>query len=450
MQAVRGASLALAPGEVPALVGENGAGKSTLLRIADGMIAPDRGTIHVDGREVRLRSPRAARALGIGMVHQHFTSIDAFTVAENIALAVGRFGASPSAAPGISRVGLDSATRAGELSVALRQRLEILKVLEAGARVLLLDEPSAVLAPSEVEELLGTLRALAAQGSAIALVTHKLGEVLAVADRVTVLRHGEVVLSGPVGMFDEAGLAEAVIGGRVPGAGFRGPGSGGRGAGSGEREVVRIGEISLAAGEIVGIAAIEGNGQRALLRGIAGLGPYPDLTVQGPVAFVPGDRTTEGLIPEMSLTENLVLGLPRDPRWSHGGRLDWGAARAATSRLSEEHGIVSPGPEAPAAALSGGNQQKLILARALAEHPRVLVAEHPSRGLDVRATQEVHRRLREAAASGALVIVHSADLDEVLALGQRWLVMHAGAVREVPRGTERALVGRMMLGLGAA
>lgn len=457
VRALRGAEFVLAAGEVHALLGENGAGKSTLMHIAYGMVAPDSGTTRVRGREVRLRSPRDARALGIGMVHQHFTSIEALTVAENIALAVGRaVGRSGGQAVGQLMRGLDPAARVESLSVALRQRLEIVKALATGARILLLDEPSAVLAPNEVEELLGLLRRFAEEDGAVALITHKLSEVESGADRVTVLRHGVVTLSGEVSGQSAASMTEAMVGGREVGK------SGSREAGkseSGSKErnhvrpagLVRIDDIAIHAGEIVGIAAVEGNGQRPLLRRIAGVGPPTALTaavsVEGPVAFVPEDRTTEGLIPAMSLTENVVLGLNEDRRWVRGPWLDWKAARAHANWLIWSFGIGAPGPDVAAATLSGGNQQKVILARALESSPRILVAENPTRGLDVRATSAVHERLRGAAQAGVAVIVYSSDLDEVLELGQRVLVVREGRVSEAPRGADRRLVGEMMVGL---
>ena len=213
-----------------------------------------------------------------------------------------------------------------------------------------------------------------------------------------------------------------------------------------------MGSLTVHAGELVGIAAVEGNGQRELLRAIVGLpgSGRPDVEVRGAVAFVPEDRTTEGLIPALSLTENIVLGSDRDARWSRGQRLDWTAARLHTEELIRAFGIRAPGPGAPAATLSGGNQQKVLLARAIERRPGVLVAENPTRGLDIRATGEVHERLRAAARDGEAVIVYSTDLDEVLELAERVLVVHRGRVTEAPDGADRRAVGGMMLGVGAA
>lgn len=353
--------------------------------------------------------------------------------------------------------GLEPDARVEDQSVALRQRLEIVKALAAGASILLLDEPSAVLAPSEVEELLGLVRRFAAEGGSVVFITHKLPEVFAAADRVTVLRHGLVTLTADVAGQTEASLAEAMIGEaqrregdrvqRREGAKAHG-GEGGRTGGRDAAPVVRIDSLEIHPGELIGVAAVEGNGQRELLRAIAGLEPMAGVSSLEPVAFVPEDRTTEGLIPELSLVENVVLGLGDDPRWVQGPWLDWTAARAQAIELIRSFGIVATGPDTPAATLSGGNQQKVVLARALSRAPRVLVAENPTRGLDIRATDEVHERLRDAARAGVAVVVYSTDLDEVLELAERVLVVHRGRVSEAPRGADRRMVGDLMLGVG--
>ena len=457
VQALRGADFALARGEVHALLGENGAGKSTLMHIAYGMLPPDRGTIRLEGRPVTFHSPRDARDAGVGMVHQHFTSIPALSVRENLDLALGRRGERVMKGPGLELMrGLAADALVESLSVAQRQRLEVVKALAAGGGVLLLDEPTAVLAPSEVDELLQLLRRFAREGGAVVLITHKLQEVLAVADRVTVLRHGSVTLTGPVAGQSAAELAKAMIG-----EGTREQRKTDVAAETGTERanlapdpdsvMIRIDGLAIHGGELVGIAAVEGNGQRELLRQIAGVGApgisASQVSVDGPVAFVPEDRTTEGLIPAMSLTENMVLGLPHDSHWSRGHRIRWTAAREHTAWLVWTYGIRAPGPDVPAGSLSGGNQQKLILARALAGGPRILVVEHPTRGLDVRATAELHARLRAAARAGVTVLVYSPDLDEVLELGRRILVVHEGKVREAPAGADRRVVGAMMLGV---
>jgi simple sugar transport system ATP-binding protein len=376
---------------------------------------------------------------------------------------------------------LDPSARAGDLSVALKQRLEIVKALATDARILLLDEPTAVLAPGEADDLLRVVRAFTAQGGTAVLITHKLDEALAAADRVTVLREGAVVFHGAVAGQMAVELAGAMIG--EPGQGEHWPPSvrsghalreasperGERAQGDSEAQdsrtvLVRLEELEIArdggygiavrratlsirAGETVGVAAVEGNGQRELLRAVAGrlLPLRGRREVAGPVGFIPEDRTTEGLIPEFTLTENVVLGSRTDDPWLRHGRIDWRVARARTVSMLESFGVVAPGPDAPAAVLSGGNQQKVVAARELTRDPRVVVAENPTRGLDIRAAEAIHERLRAAADGGAAVLVHSSDLDEVLALGDRILVAARGTLIEVPRDTTRAKIGELMV-----
>ncbi|HEX6107671.1 MAG TPA: ATP-binding cassette domain-containing protein [Gemmatimonadales bacterium] len=469
VQALHGADFSLMGGEVHALLGENGAGKTTLMHVAYGLVRPDRGEIRTGGVVRRVHSPRDARALGIGMVHQHFTAVPALSVAENVALAAGW-----PVAPGplgrrvralCERVGLplEPDERAGRLGVALKQRLEIVKALAADARVLLLDEPTAVLAPAEVADLLRMVRHFTEGGGAAVLITHKLAEARAWADRITVLRRGEVVLRGTPQRLDTADLAAAMLGAdpapRAPAGtagaliedsaspvlvqlqGLEVPRESGHGI------ALRADSLEVRAGEIVGLAAVEGNGQRELLRAVAGRlrALRGRLEVAAPVGFIPEDRSTEGLIPELSLTENVALGSgPGDP-WVRGRRLDWARARAYTSDLLARYGVVAPGPDAPAAVLSGGNQQRLVLARELARRPAVVVAENPTRGLDLRAAADIHDRLRRAAADGAAVLFHSGDLDETLALANRVVVVTRGRLLEAPAGTSRAEVGALML-----
>jgi len=467
VQALRGADFTLMPGELHALLGENGAGKTTLMQVAYGLVRPDAGSITVEGSPRAVPSARAARRLGIGMVHQHFTSVPALTVAENVALAAG-WPVQPRVLQArvralSERVGLplDPDTRAGHLSVALKQRLEIVKALATDARILLLDEPTAVLAPVEAEELLRVVRAFTAQGGAAVLITHKLDEALASADRVTVLRQGTVAFEGTLAGQSASSLAAAMIGdgARSAGAVIRSTERVTAGAplvrleeleiprDTGFGIAVRGVTLSIRAGEIVGIAGVEGNGQRELLRAVAGrLQPLRGRReVAGPVGFVPEDRTTEGLIPELTLTENVVLGSRSDDPWLRRGRIDWRVARARTGTLLKEFGVVAPGPDSQAGTLSGGNQQKLVMARELAREPRVIVAENPTRGLDIRSTEAIHERLRAAAAGGAAVLVYSSDLDEVLALGNRVLVASRGTLIEAPPGATRAEVGELMV-----
>ncbi len=467
VQALRGADFTLLPGEVHALLGENGAGKTTLMRIAAGLLRPDAGTIGIGGVARGELSPHVARRLGIGMVHQHFTSIPAFSVAENVALAAGW-----PVAPGAlrervralaSRVGLplDPEARVERLSVGLRQRLEIVKALAADAGVLLLDEPTAVLAPAEVGELIRVIRRFTGSGGSAVLITHKLDEALTAADRVTVLRRGAVVLAAPVAGLDAATLAGAMIGDASAEAAEPSPGVPAQLAGAGPSvrlesiEVAREGGLGIAVrgasltvspGEIVGIAAVEGNGQRELLRAVAGrMHPLRGLReVAQPVAFIPEDRSTEGLIPAMTLTENLVLGSRETDPWIRGSLIDWGTAERHAEELLREYAVSAPGPQAPAAGLSGGNQQRVVVARELSRGPRVVIAENPTRGLDLRATTAIHGRLRRAAAEGAAVLFHSSDLDEVLAIATRVVVMSRGTLVQ-PSSSSREAIGAAML-----
>jgi general nucleoside transport system ATP-binding protein len=470
VHALRGADFTLLPGEVHALLGENGAGKTTLMLIAAGLLQPDEGVVLVGGVARPGLSPRAARRLGIGMVHQHFTSVPAFTVAENVALTagwpVGPVALRRRVRETVERAGLplDPDARVEHLSVALRQRLEIVKALAAEARVLLLDEPTAVLAPAEVGDLLRVIRRFTSQGGSAVLITHKLDEALAAADRVTVLRRGQVVLTGPVAETTAGELAVAMIGERAGDGRTETPTPSARGdAGSlvhlegvdvaregGLGIALRAASLTVAAGEIVGIAAVEGNGQRELLRAIAGrIHPLRGFRrVTEPIAFVPEDRITEGLIPAMTLTENVVLGSSASEPWIRGRTVDWRAAEARTAALLEELEIAAPGPWVSAASLSGGNQQRVVVGRELSKRPSVVVAENPTRGLDIRAEATIHAWLRRAASDGAAVVFHSSDLDEVLALATRIVVARRGLLVEPPPGATRDDLGALMLASG--
>ena len=466
VHALRGVDFLLHPGEVHALLGENGAGKSTLMHVAYGLQRADAGEIRLNGTSRRISTPRSARSFGIGMVHQHFTSIPALTVAENVALTAG-WRVVPSEIREQTRalsermgLPLDPDQRAGRLSASLKQRLEVVKALATDATILLLDEPTAVLAPPEAEELLEMVRAFTARGGAAVLITHKLDEALRASDRITVLRQGSVVLTSTAADQTVESLARAMIG--EGGAVFSEPAR--RDAGTAARETIRCDSLELSresgygiairhatlsvrAGEVVGVAGIEGNGQRELLRAVAGrIVPLRGkLQVSQPVGFIPEDRTSEGLISSFTLTENVVLGLGQDVPWIRKGRVDWAEAERTTGKLLQDLEVVSNGPRTRAGALSGGNQQKLVVARELFRAPAVVVAENPTRGLDIRATRDVHARLRSAAAAGASVLFHSADLDEVMELADRIIVVTRGVIREVPPQASRAEIGTMML-----
>jgi general nucleoside transport system ATP-binding protein len=469
VHALRGADFVLASGEIQALLGENGAGKTTLMHIAYGLLRPDAGIVSVNGIPSVIASPRESRKLGIGMVHQHFTAIPALTVAENIALSAGWSGEPrelSSRAQSISEelgLPLEPDIRAGRLSVALKQRLEVVKALAAESRILLLDEPTAMLAPAEADELLELIKRFARAGGSVVLITHKLDEALRAADQVTVLRQGVVTASGPVATQTTESLARAMIGPGPdlpvfsrPGIRHASPASSGQvrvrldalevSRESGYGIAVRHGGLTIQSGEIVGVAAVEGNGQRELLRAIAGriLPLRGRLEVARPVGFIPEDRNSEGLIPELSLTENVALGMD-NARWARPGWISWRKARSLTSELLREYDIVASGPDAKASSLSGGNQQKLVVARELSRAPAVIVAENPTRGLDVGATAAIHARFRAASENGAAVLFHSNDLDEVLHLAHRVVVMSRGNLIEAPFNASRAEIGNLML-----
>ncbi len=458
-------SITVRPGTVHAVLGENGAGKSTLMHIAYGLLAADGGTVSVGGAPLAMRSPLDAIRAGIGMVHQHFTLVPAMTVSENIALGGrGRLREADSSRRVLElaeRTGfvLDAAARVESLAVGAQQRVEIAKALAHDATLLILDEPTAVLAPAEIDDLLRWLRAFVDRGNAAVLVTHKLHEAFAVADDITVLRKGRVVHTGPARELTPEQLTVAMIG-TVDMTNER-PIESSRPAGVppvfAARDVsvsddtgrvrVRNASFEIYPGEIVGIAAIEGAGQRELLRALAGRCAVSAGTLALPrdVGFVPEDRHRDAVLLERSLSENIALrgaGVRR-------GLVNWNSVGARARELMEAFDVRASGPEAPMHTLSGGNQQKLVLARELSPDrmvsgPTALVVENPTRGLDVRATVDVHRRLRDAATVGTAVVVYSSDLDEVLALASRVFVIFGGILRELPPDRER--VGRAMLG----
>ena len=481
VRALEQASITVRPGTVHALVGENGAGKSTLMRIAFGLLQPDTGAIEVRGAACTFANAAEASAVGIGMVHQHFMLVPALTVAENVALGGrGRFHAAAVAAR-IRAIGaetgllLDPDARAGSLPVSAQQRLEILKALARDARILILDEPTAVLAPAESRHLLTWVRRWAIGERAAVLITHHLADALSMADDVTVLRHGTTVLARPVASIDERTLVAAMLGEReldaaassltllVDRAQPAPAASPSRSAAAsvGVRDVVlslrdvtvadtggvvRLSGATcdIAAGEIVGVAAIEGSGQAELLRLLAGRLAATSGTVAIPahVAFVPADRERDALVLDFTLVENTAL---RGAGAAHGV-MAWGAIAQRTAAAVERLDVRTSGVQATARTLSGGNQQKFVLARELDGAPRALVAENPTRGLDIRATADVLGRIRTARAAGLAVVVYSEDLDEVLALADRVLVVHQGRVRAME--PDREAVGRAMLGAG--
>ena len=454
-------SFRLESGTIHALLGENGAGKTTLMRIAFGLNAADRGEVEAGTPLRPVRSPIDAIASGIGMVHQHFTNVPAMTVAENVALGgKGRFdeaGVSNVVGEIGERTGLrlDPRARAGSLSVSGQQRLEIVKSLAQGARALILDEPTAVLAPTEATELLEWLRQFADAGNAAVLITHRLDEALRVADQITVLRRGRRVLSAPATSLDKIRLSEAMIGESTVTPfqrGDRGEDSSGptiaqlQGVSvKDDRGIESLTDVSLVVhtGEILGIAALDGNGQRELLRVLSGRArpSRGSASIPDEVGFVPEDRQRDALILDESLTINAAL----NDAGRRRGIMRWAQHREQARSVIADFDVRGGTPETQARALSGGNQQKFALGRELETSPRMIVVENPTRGLDIRASAAVHERLRLAAQNGTAVIVYSQDLDEVLALATRVLVVFRGRVQSVPM--DRAIIGRAMLGV---
>ncbi len=471
VRAVREASLAFEPGKIHAVVGENGAGKSTLLQMDAGIVVPDAGEVYVDDARLAPHTAAEAIARGVGMVQQHFALIGVFTALENVML-----GAEPMTSFGRlddararSKIGEVAREIGAELpldalvetlGVGDRQRLEIARALYRDARVLVLDEPTAVLTPAEAQALYATLRRLAEAGRAIVVVTHKLDEVRDHADVVTVVRRGEIVVTRPLKRGDDdevRALSAAIMGREAPEPIAR------RATEAGDVALrvdgVRLGRalrsvsLCVRAGEIVGIAGVDGNGQRELVRVLAGIEEADAGSVEGgPVSVVHEDRRDEGLVLDATVADNLVLG--ELDRFARFGVLDGDAFdREVAARLASA-GIVPPDPTLPARSLSGGNQQKVVMARAIARTrlaARVLVVAHPTRGVDLGASRALHEQLLDAASRGIAVLVVSADLHELRALCDRILVMARGAIVAdmPPTATDRDL-GAAMLGAPAA
>ena len=456
--ALADASLVVRPGSVHALLGENGAGKTTLMRVAYGMVSPDRGALRIAGRTVRLTSPAEAIGLGIGMVHQHFTLVPAMTVAENIALGGrGRFAASEVAEQvrmlaNATGLAIEPDARVRDLSVSAQQRLELLKALSRDAQLLILDEPTAVLAPAEADDLLHRIRQLADGGRSVVLITHKLREAMQVADDITVLRRGTTTLAMPRAEIDDDRLITAMLGQRdyLPPTATKSSVTGptvisAQGVSVADtRGTTRVREATfdVRGGEIVGVAAVEGAGHRELLRAVARRSRIASGTLQVPpvIGFVPDDRHRDGLVLEMTLAENQAL----NGAGARRGTIRWDDAARITREILDRFDVRAPSEYVHASALSGGNQQKFILGRELHGRPPAIVIENPTRGLDIRAAAYVRQQVLEVRAHGVAVMLYSTDLDEVLALADRMLVVFGGRVREVPVNGQ--LVGRAMLG----
>jgi len=447
-------------GTVHALLGENGAGKTTLMRIAFGIIAPESGVIEVDGAPMRFRSSADAIAQGIGMVHQHFMLVPAMTVAENVALGGrGRFdrAAAEERTRSIGRetgLLLDPGAKAGELTVGAQQRLEIVKALAHDARILILDEPTAVLSPGETTELYAWLRRFASQGGTVVLITHRLEEALEIADDVTILRAGRTVLESAARGLDSHAVIAALTGdaasasdlavapaarpAQTDSATHASPAGGEavfvlEGVGYVDAAGVRrLSDVNLRveAGEVLGVIGVEGAGQRELLRILAGRLQPTSGRVMRPaqVGFVPEDRSRDALIPSMTLVENFALAGAGRRR----GLMSWSRLHAETSQVIKELDVRTSSADARVATLSGGNQQKLVVGRERAVARAALVAENPTRGLDIRASERVRREISARRGTPApAVIYHSSDLDEVLSVATRVVACFAGRVTEV-------------------
>jgi general nucleoside transport system ATP-binding protein len=447
-------------GEVHALLGENGAGKSTLMNILAGLYRPDAGEVRVEGAPVAFGSPRDAIAAGLGMVHQHFTLVPSQTVTENILLGLDRprfllreRRSEAEVAALADRFGMRVDPRAPiwQLSVGEQQRVEILKMLYRGARILIMDEPTAVLAPQEADDLFATLRSMTAEGRSVVFISHKLGEVLAIADRVTVMRRGKVTAAGlPTAGATKADLARLMVGRSVLESLDRPPFSPGevvlsvRGvSATNDRGLTALRAVSLdvRAGEIVGIAAVAGNGQSELAEVITGLRPCTgEIFVGGEpvanrsaasvirrgVAHVPEDRTAVGSAPNLSLTDNLIMKRYRDAPVARGWLLDDASARSLAGGLRDTYRIAAPTVDTEVRLLSGGNLQRAILAREIETKPGLLIAVQPTRGLDVGAIESVHRLLIAMRTSGTAILLISEELDEILALADRIEVLYEG------------------------
>ncbi len=469
-------------GQVHALLGENGAGKTTLMNILSGLYRADEGEITIRGQRANLQSPRDAIALGIGMVHQHFMLVEPQTVAENVILGLK----TPRFFLDMARIenriaefsrqyGLqvDPRARIWQLSVGEQQRVEILKMLYRGVDILIMDEPTAVLTPQEVEELFVTLRRMASEGKAVIFISHKLGEVMAISDQITVLRDGRVMATVGTGQTTKGELARMMVGREVL---FQV-----------EKTSVEPGEVVLEVrnlrafndkglsalkdvsftirqGEILGIAGVAGNGQRELAEVVTGLrkttegGVFiagcdltncsPRRVIREQVSHVPGDRLGMGLVPNLAVSDNVILKSYRDPPLAKGPFLDRPSIARFAARLIEAFSIATPSQQTPVKLLSGGNLQRTILAREISVGPKLMVAVHPTRGLDIGATESVRNLLLKQREEGAAIFLISEDLDELLSISDRIAVMYEGEIMGVVSAEEADIgeIGLMMAG----
>jgi simple sugar transport system ATP-binding protein len=457
----------LQQGEIHALLGANGAGKTTLMNILFGMFPPDAGTISIAGEQVAHMNPRRAREQGIGMVHQHFMLIGDFTVAENAALGRHTSNLARISRTKVTRqveqtaqrfdIQVPLSRRVRDLSVVVQQRVELLKLLHAGAKIIILDEPTAVLGPNEVETLFDTLRSLARLGTSIVIITHKLREVVSIADRVTVLRDGQVVRRDSRNSLNVDQMAFDMIGRDIPAPIQRTTWqderqialqvqelTAGGGRGADDRPAISDITFTVAAGEVVGIAGVEGNGQTELCEALSGLievsrGSFDvygrDVTHDGPAGLhaaglrsISADRSLWDMVADLSVSDNLALSKVRTGKLSKGGLLRRKEMLRQAEQILEEHDIRPRNPKLPIGRLSGGNQQKVVIARECTDDTRVLIASQPTRGLDLAATAFVHNHILELRNRGCAVVVNSMDLEELLLLADRIFVLYRGEI----------------------
>jgi simple sugar transport system ATP-binding protein len=475
-------NFAAAKGEVHALLGENGAGKSTLMNILCGLYRQDSGTILINGQMGDFHSPRDAISAGVGMVHQHFMLVPSQTVAENVILGLQNVGFvlnTRRIEDEVAHIGaqfnlpVDPRAKVWQLSVGEQQRVEIIKLLYRGAQILILDEPTAVLTPQETEWFFATLREMTAVGKTIILISHKLDEVLSIADRITVLRAGKHVATVENRGMTKPQLASLMVGREVLFRIDKPPAQVGEvrlqveGVSAHNdkgMEALRGLSLRVHSGEIVGVAGVAGNGQRELAEVICGLRPTiggtvdissrsvtnapPIVMIEAGIAYVPEDRSTTGSAPNLSIAENLALKSYRKPALGRGLFLNRRTMRDQANGLIAQFNIATPSPETPARLLSGGNLQKVILAREIAQHPLVTVAAYPTRGLDVGATENVRKILVDERSNGAAILLISEDLDEIFAVADRIAVIFEGRIVGEMAGDAADLetIGLMMAG----
>jgi simple sugar transport system ATP-binding protein len=511
VQALRSVDLEVARNEVHGLLGGNGAGKTTLMNVLYGLYRPDAGTIEIDGSGVEIESPRDAIEAGVGMVHQTFLQIDTYTVTENIVLGTEDLGglrldlgaARERIVQLSERFGLavDPEAVVEDLPVGVRQRVEILKALYRGSKILILDEPTTNLTPQEVDDLFGSIRAMVDEGMSVILITHKIRETMSVCDRMTVMRNGAYIATVDKADTDPEQLASIMVGEQVvaelsehdPGdnalvttgllderelvAEHAPVPSAPAGDGGGVEatglviandhgvDLFQGFDLTVAPGEVVGIAGVAGNGQVELAEAVSGVrrlragsvrldgrdlaGEPTAGWLSAGVAYVPEDRHRDGILPTRSITENLLLGSHRSSAVKRRGLIDWRLARQNAVEMIEKFSVRASGPSAAAGDLSGGNIQRVILARAFAREPRLLVLHNPTRGLDIGSTQFVYEQVRAATSAGCAVLLLSEDLDEVIALSDRIIALYAGrSTGEWARAeADRYDIGRSMTGL---